>query len=224
MDRMAQWVQDALDAIEYANGPTNSVWGAMRAAAGHPAPFNLKYMEIGNENGGFNGYVEHWDLVLQGHQGQISRHQIRGRRLGQFRRLPAGHRGRPLLRHRRNGSCATPACTTKKTATARRFSSANTPSRKIAASGNLRGAIGEAAFMTGMERNSDVGRHGQLRAAARQPEPSRLEPRPHQLRQLALVWSAELLRPEDVQPKIAATFRCPPRWKSPSDRTAGTGG
>ena len=52
MDRMAQWVQDALDAIEYANGPTNSLWGAQRAAAGHPAPFNLKYMEIGNENGG----------------------------------------------------------------------------------------------------------------------------------------------------------------------------
>jgi hypothetical protein len=49
---MGPWVQDALDAIEYANGSTNTTWGALRAANGHPAPFNLKYMEIGNENGG----------------------------------------------------------------------------------------------------------------------------------------------------------------------------
>src|SRR5208283_5475577 len=62
MDRMGQWVQDALDAIEYANGPTNSVWGSLRAKAGHPAPFHLQYLEIGNENGGFPGYVEHWNL------------------------------------------------------------------------------------------------------------------------------------------------------------------
>ena len=52
MDQMGQWVQDALDAIEYANGPVDSVWGGLRAKNGHPAPFNLKYIEIGNENGG----------------------------------------------------------------------------------------------------------------------------------------------------------------------------
>ncbi|MCX6896349.1 MAG: alpha-L-arabinofuranosidase, partial [Verrucomicrobia bacterium] len=63
LDRMAQWVQDALDAIEYANGPTNSVWGGMRAAAGHPAPFNLKYLEIGNENGDA-AYRERWPLFV----------------------------------------------------------------------------------------------------------------------------------------------------------------
>ena len=49
---MGPWVQDALDLIEYANGDTNTTWGALRAANGHPAPFNLKYLEIGNENGG----------------------------------------------------------------------------------------------------------------------------------------------------------------------------
>ena len=52
MDQMSEFVQDALDAIEYANGPADSKWGSQRAKAGHPAPFNLKYMEIGNENGG----------------------------------------------------------------------------------------------------------------------------------------------------------------------------
>ena len=45
-------VQDALDALEYAMGPVTSTWGAKRAANGHPAPFKIKYLEIGNENGG----------------------------------------------------------------------------------------------------------------------------------------------------------------------------
>lgn len=44
------YVQDALDALEYANGEVTTVYGAMRAANGHPAPFNIKYIEIGNEN------------------------------------------------------------------------------------------------------------------------------------------------------------------------------
>ena len=51
MDQMKDYVQDVLDLIEYANGPTNSTWGAKRAAAGHPAPFNLEYLGIGNEDG-----------------------------------------------------------------------------------------------------------------------------------------------------------------------------
>jgi alpha-L-arabinofuranosidase len=52
MDNM-QWVLDGfLDALEYANGPATSKWGAMRAAAGHPTPFNMKMLEIGNENTG----------------------------------------------------------------------------------------------------------------------------------------------------------------------------
>jgi hypothetical protein len=43
-------VQDALDLIEYANGPADRGWGAKRAASGHPASFNMKYLGIGNEN------------------------------------------------------------------------------------------------------------------------------------------------------------------------------
>jgi alpha-N-arabinofuranosidase len=44
------YVQDALDEIEYLIGPTTSTWGAQRARDGHPAPFNLHYVEIGNED------------------------------------------------------------------------------------------------------------------------------------------------------------------------------
>ena len=50
MDQMDEWVQDALDLIEWANGdPATSKWAKMRADAGHPAPFNLKYLGLGNE-------------------------------------------------------------------------------------------------------------------------------------------------------------------------------
>ncbi|MDE5712283.1 MAG: alpha-L-arabinofuranosidase, partial [Muribaculaceae bacterium] len=50
MEDMDEYVQDVLDLIEYANGPATSEWGAKRAAAGHPEPFNLKYIGIGNED------------------------------------------------------------------------------------------------------------------------------------------------------------------------------
>lgn len=44
------FVQDALDEIEYVTGDTNTKWGAQRAKDGHPAPFKLNYVEIGNED------------------------------------------------------------------------------------------------------------------------------------------------------------------------------
>ena len=50
MEEMDEWVQDALDLIEWANGdPATSKWAKMRAEQGHPAPFGLKYLGIGNE-------------------------------------------------------------------------------------------------------------------------------------------------------------------------------
>lgn len=51
MDEMDEYIQDVLDLIEYANGdPRTSRWARMRAEAGHPKPFNLKYIGIGNED------------------------------------------------------------------------------------------------------------------------------------------------------------------------------
>jgi alpha-L-arabinofuranosidase len=51
LDKMQPIISDILDLLEYCKGPTSSTWGAKRAANGHPAPYNLKYIEIGNENG-----------------------------------------------------------------------------------------------------------------------------------------------------------------------------
>jgi alpha-L-arabinofuranosidase len=59
---LAPYVQDAVDQIEYAIGPVTSTWGAKRAADGHPAPFSTPYVEIGNEdflNGGTTSYNDY---------------------------------------------------------------------------------------------------------------------------------------------------------------------
>ncbi len=49
MSEMDEWVDEALDLIEWANGDVTTPWGKKRAEQGHPAPFNLKYLGLGNE-------------------------------------------------------------------------------------------------------------------------------------------------------------------------------
>lgn len=49
VDELQPYIDDALDLIEFANGPADSKWGKIRAEMGHPSPFNLKMIAIGNE-------------------------------------------------------------------------------------------------------------------------------------------------------------------------------
>lgn len=49
VDNLDEYIQDAIDLIEFANGATDTKWGKLRAEMGHPAPFNLKYLAVGNE-------------------------------------------------------------------------------------------------------------------------------------------------------------------------------
>jgi alpha-L-arabinofuranosidase len=158
MDKMGQWVQDALDAIEYANGPVDSIWGSRRAAAGHPAPFNLKFMEIGNENGGPD-YIERWPLFVNAIRAKypyiqfISNSDLRGRP------YPKSPMPDIVDEH----YYETPESFMSR---ATQYDSYDRKGPKIfvgeyavtqkAGLGNLRAALGEAAFMTGVERNSDV--------------------------------------------------------------------
>lgn len=58
VDELQPYIQDALDLIEFANGDTTTTWGALRAQMGHPAPFNMKFIGIGNEQWGAT-YPEH---------------------------------------------------------------------------------------------------------------------------------------------------------------------
>ena len=49
VDALDDYIQDALDLVEFANGPVDSKWGKVRADMGHPEPFNLKFLGVGNE-------------------------------------------------------------------------------------------------------------------------------------------------------------------------------
>lgn len=61
---LENYIQDALDLIEFANGGTDTKWGKLRADMGHPAPFNLKYIGIGNEQWGPE-YPEHLEPFIK---------------------------------------------------------------------------------------------------------------------------------------------------------------
>lgn len=52
VDNLQEYIQDALDLIEFANGSTDTKWGKLRADMGHPEPFNMKFIGIGNEQWG----------------------------------------------------------------------------------------------------------------------------------------------------------------------------
>lgn len=61
MDQLDPYVQDALDLIEFANGAVDTPWGKVRADMGHPEPFNLKYIGVGNEQWGPD-YIERYKV------------------------------------------------------------------------------------------------------------------------------------------------------------------
>jgi alpha-L-arabinofuranosidase len=154
-------LQDALDAIEYANGPVTSTWGAKRAQAGHPAPFNLKYLQIGNENGGpiyDDAYAIFYDVMKKQHPEvhliACNWPRADGKATGPLSRpieILDEHYYMPV---------------TKCLEEAYRYDSYDRKGPKIYigefavtsenGAGNLNAALAESAFMLGMERNSDV--------------------------------------------------------------------
>lgn len=60
-----EYIQEVLDLIEWANGPITSEWGEKRAAAGHPEPFNLEYVGIGNEDKITPEFEERFNLIYK---------------------------------------------------------------------------------------------------------------------------------------------------------------
>jgi alpha-L-arabinofuranosidase len=155
IEKIQPFVQDCLDLIEYANGDASTTyWGKKRAANGHPASYHLKYIEVGNENGTTKGYPERYAIFynaikkaypsmnviindkLSGQQTDIIDEHFYGS-YDMFLNL-AGH----YDNYDRKGPKIV----------AGEYS---TKDNEIEP-GNLRYAIGEAAFLTGCERNSDI--------------------------------------------------------------------
>jgi alpha-L-arabinofuranosidase len=155
MDAMGPWVQDALDAIEYANGPADSKFGSLRAKAGHPAPFNLKYVEIGNENGG-TAYNERYTLFYDAIKAKYPQINLIA---NEWDGKPTSRPVEILDEHNYTFPLYFFRASNK-------YDSYDRKGPKIlvgeyavtseCGQGNLRAAVAEAAFMTGLERNSDA--------------------------------------------------------------------
>jgi alpha-N-arabinofuranosidase len=154
-DALKPYVQDALDEIEYVTGDTSTKWGAERAKDGHPAPFALNYIEIGNEDWfdkskSYDGrYAQFYDAIKQKYPALqlIATTPVKGhvmdvvedhyyKRAEQFyadaHHYDAADRSGPKIFV---GEWAT---------------------REGNPTPNMGGALGDAAWMTGMERNSDL--------------------------------------------------------------------
>ena len=172
MDQLAPYIQEALDLIEFANGAVTTPWGKKRAELGHPEPFGMKMLGIGNEQWGPQ-YVEryaafhralkqkHPEIALVSAAGPSPAGRALPLPLARAAEARRRHRGRALLREPHLVPRATPTATTATTARGRRSSSASTPRRATSSSAPRTGTTwrppsSEAAFMTGLERNADV--------------------------------------------------------------------
>lgn len=170
------YVQDALDEIEYVTGDTNTKWGAERAKDGHPAPFTLHYVEIGNEDwfdksGSYEQRFAQFTTAIKSRYPQLKTISTIGndqserirvhdtkpdvtdehyyRSVDEFLRMSPNYarsydRNGPEIFVGEWAAYETPFVPWDK----RSQGEAPTPS--------LKSAIGDAAFMAAMERNSDL--------------------------------------------------------------------
>jgi len=156
LDQMGPWVQDALDLIQYCNGPTSTTWGAVRAANGHPVPYNLQYLEIGNENSG-SYYNDRYALFYNAIKANYPALHLIANDQGS---IPASAPVEIQDEHYYTSPATFISYATKYDSYSRSgpkvFVGEYAVTSGVGTYGSLAGALGEAAFMTGLERNSDV--------------------------------------------------------------------
>ena len=172
VDQLDPFVQDALDLIEFANGPETSVWGKRRVAMGHPAPFNLKFIGVGNEQWGPQ-YVERYAVfhkILKAKHPEIKLISSAGPSpggerfdflWGKMRELGADivdeHYYMPPAWFLANATRYDKYPRTGPKVFAGEFAAhENVPQGRQDRPNTLNAALAEAAFMTGLERNADV--------------------------------------------------------------------
>ena len=167
MDDMPAYIQTVLDLIEWANGPATSKWGEVRASAGHPEPFNLEYLGVGNEDHITPVFRERFQMIFDAVKakhpeitvigtvgpGPDGADFVNGWEIADELRVPIvdEHYYRPPQWFWDN---------------LRRYDSYDRQTSKVyvgeyAAHDDgrrttLRSALAEAAFLTGLERNADV--------------------------------------------------------------------
>jgi len=171
LDELDPYVQDALDLIEFANGDVNTKWGKVRADMGHPEPFHLKMMGIGNENWGPQ-YIERLKVFTKaikekypdirlvnssgtdpnGDRYEYLNKELRGMHADiideHYYRRPEWflENARRYDTFPRNGSKVF----------AGEYAAQSDKTVSVYNRNNWQTALSEAAFMTGLERNADV--------------------------------------------------------------------
>lgn len=151
-NQLTPWIQEALDAIEYANGPVTSRWGALRARNGHPEPFDLRYMEIGNENGNGAPYARRYRLFYNAIKRRYPEVQL-------IADAPVPEPVDLVDDHFYNSPewfWASASYYDRYDRRGPKIYVGEYAVTQNCGQGNLRAALAEAAFMTGLERNSDV--------------------------------------------------------------------
>jgi alpha-N-arabinofuranosidase len=171
MDQLEPYIQDALDLIEFANGSAESQWGKLRVKMGHPAPFNLKMIGVGNEQWGAQ-YIERYEAFSKRIKNRYPRITLVSGTGpspdGKFFDFAAKELSRLKAEIVDEHYYANPEWFLKN---ASRYDHYDRSSYKIFAGeyaaqskgggspdnqNNWRCALAEAAFMTGLERNADV--------------------------------------------------------------------
>jgi len=166
VEDLKPYIDDAVDLIGFANGPVNSKWGKVRAEMGHPEPFNLKYLAIGNEQWG-EGYVERLIPFLEVLRKKHPEIKI----IGTSGPAPDGDKFDYLWPKMKELEVdlvdehyyRSPEWFLENAA---RYDNYDRKGPKVFAGefashhktrdNNMRAAISEAAFMTGLERNADI--------------------------------------------------------------------
>jgi len=170
------FVKDALDEIEYLTGDTNTTWGAQRTKDGHPAPFNLHYVEIGNEDWFDKSksyderFAQFYDAIkakypqlktiatIGDDQPEVTRVHSRKpdvldghyyRSVDEFLRMSPGY----AKKYDRNGP---EIFVGEWAAYETSFPPWDKRSQKEPPTPDLRAALGDGVFMAAMERNSDL--------------------------------------------------------------------
>ena len=171
LEDLNPFIQDALDLIEFANGSPETQWGKLRASMGHPQPFNLKVLGIGNENWGPQ-YIERLKLFMTAIKSKYPAIKLvcssgtdpNGERFdylnGELRKINADLIDEHFYRktdwflsnakrydnYPRNGSKVF----------AGEYAAQSDKIVSVNNRNNWNTALSEAAFMTGLERNADV--------------------------------------------------------------------
>ena len=168
-DSIQPWIDECLNAIEYANGPTTSKYGALRAKNGHPEPFGLEYLEVGNENNQpdprqqSDHYYERYDQFYKAIRAKYPQMKIIGNVVAWGDDNPKWNSSLPVdlldEHYYRNPSWFAEAF--------HKYDSYDRRGPKVYVGeyavtdgfgnlGNMNAALGEAVYMMGMENNADV--------------------------------------------------------------------